>query len=61
MMLEDMAAIARKGFVRAVPGQRHGDMGARQLAHAIGRQGRCVGEGLVEMGRQRVDQRIVIG
>ena len=51
-----VAAVAAEALVAAVARQRDGDVAARQLAHAVGRDGRAVGVRLVVGARQRVDQ-----
>lgn len=56
LMLEDEAAIARESLVRTVARQRDRDLFAREFAHAVGRQGARVGEGLVEHVGDLVDQ-----
>jgi hypothetical protein len=39
-VVERLAAVSGKGFVGPVARKRHGDMFARQLRHAVGRQRR---------------------
>ena len=59
--LEAVAAIAGKRLVRAVAGQGHRHLLARQFADPVGRQRGGIGKGLVEMEGQRVGQSIIIG
>ena len=56
-----VAAIAAKALVATVARQRHRDVLARELAHAIGGDGGAVGVGLVIERGQGVDEVEVVG
>ena len=56
LMLEHEAAIACERLIGPVARQRNGDLFARELADAIGRQRARIGERFVEHVGDRVDQ-----
>ena len=51
-MHEQVAPVAAEGFVTAVPGEYHGNVLTAHPGHVEGGDGRCVGEGLVEVPGQ---------